>query len=257
MLPSPHHRNQSFIYPLALVTGAAHRLGKAFALCLARQGYAIVLHYHSSAEKAATAVEDIRAVGVPVFPVQANLGNESEIRSLFTSIDSLVNKPDSQLMSLKVLVNSAAIMAHADAQSMSTAEFDAAINLNLRAPFLCAQMAYHRMTPGSLIVNISDVAAQKAWPGYPAYTISKAGLDSLTKVLARSFAPKVRVNAIAPGLVLSSNNIPPEEWRRLVRRLPSQRAASMDELGTALEFLLKNEYITGQTIVVDGGYSLL
>ncbi len=256
MGPSLASDNQFFCYPLALVTGASHRLGKAFALCLARQGYAIVLHYHSSAEKVAAAVDDICAVGVPVFPMQADLRDESEIRSLFASINSLVNEPASRVRSLKVLVNSAAIMVRADAQSMLTAEFDAAIDLNLRAPFLCAQMAYHQMMSGSLIVNISDIAAQKAWIGYPAYTISKAGLDSLTRVLARSFAPKVRVNAIAPGLVLAANSSH-EEWDRLVGRLPIQRAASLDELGSALEFLLKNEYITGQTIVVDGGYSLI
>lgn len=257
MLQSYPTGNQPINFPLALVTGAAHRLGKSFALCLARQGYAIVLHYHKAAEKVAEAVDEIRTIGVPVFPVQADLSEESGIRSVFTNIDLLVSKPELKLMPISVLVNSAAIMVSADARNMSTTEFDRAINLNLRAPFLCAQMAYQRMNAGSLIVNISDIAAQKAWTSYPAYTISKAGLDALTKVLARSFAPIVRVNAIAPGLVLPSDDIQPTDWSRLVRRLPAQRAASLDELCAALEFLLKNEYITGQTIVVDGGYSLL
>jgi NAD(P)-dependent dehydrogenase (short-subunit alcohol dehydrogenase family) len=244
-------------YPLALVTGAAHRLGRAFAISLARQGYAIVLHYHSATEKLAVALDEIRAEGVPVFPIQADLRDESEIHALFTGIDALLERPESGLTSLRMLVNSAAVMGRAEAQNMSSADFDEAINLNLRAPFLCAQMAYARMPAGSLIVNISDVAAQKVWTGFPAYVISKAGLDSLTKILARSFAPKVRVNAIAPGLVLASDDTPPAEWSRLVRRIPAQRAASLDELGMALEFLQKNEYITGQVIVVDGGYSLI
>jgi NAD(P)-dependent dehydrogenase (short-subunit alcohol dehydrogenase family) len=244
-------------YPLALVTGAAHRLGKVFALSLARQGYAIILHYHSSDEKVEASANEIRAAGMPVFPLRADLRDESEIRSLFDKIDALQNNPSLQLGSLKILINSAAVMVHFDARAISTAEFDEAISLNLRAPFLCSQMAYPRMSPGSVIVNISDIAAQKVWAGYPAYTISKAGLDSLTKVLARSFAPKVRVNAIAPGLVLGSRDMQPEDWDRLISRLPSRRAASLDELSSALEFLLKNEYITGQTIVVDGGYSLL
>jgi len=244
-------------YPLALVTGAAHRLGKAFAMSLARQGYAIVLHYYSATEKLSAAMDELSAVGVPVFPMRADLRDETEIRSMFAGIDALLAKPELKLTSLKLLVNSAAIMTHTDAQNMSGAEFDAAISLNLRAPFLCAQQAYARMPAGGLIVNISDIAAQKAWTGYPAYTVSKAGLDALTKVLARSFAPKVRVNAIAPGLALASDDTPAEEWGRLVRRIPSQRVATLDELGLALEFLQKNEYITGQVIVVDGGYSLI
>ena len=113
------------------------------------------------------------------------------------------------------------------------------------------------MKRGGLIVNVSDIGAEKAWSGFPSYTISKAALETLTKVLARSFAPSVRVNAIAPGLVLPSENVSDEEWDRLVERLPLKRPATAEEVASALEFLLKNEYVTGQTIVVDGGYSLL
>ncbi len=244
-------------YPLALVTGGGHRLGKAFAICLARLGYGIVLHYFSSGEKVAETEREIRQLGVPVFQVKADLRDELDIRSLFAYIDALINQPELNLGPLSVLVNSAAIMPGADIQTMGVHEFDSVIDLNLRAPFLCAQLAYHRMTHGGLIVNISDIAAQKTWKGYPAYTISKAGLDSLTKVMARSFAPRVRVNSIAPGLVLPGEESSPEEWNRLVKRLPVQRAASLDELCAALEFLIKNEYIIGQIIVVDGGFSLI
>jgi NAD(P)-dependent dehydrogenase (short-subunit alcohol dehydrogenase family) len=113
------------------------------------------------------------------------------------------------------------------------------------------------MTEAGLIVNITDVGAQKAWSRYPSYTVSKAALESLTRILARALAPKIRVNAIAPGLVLPSDIVPPEEWERLIKRLPLKRPARTEEIASALEFLLKNEYITGQTIVVDGGYSLI
>jgi NAD(P)-dependent dehydrogenase (short-subunit alcohol dehydrogenase family) len=108
-----------------------------------------------------------------------------------------------------------------------------------------------------LIVNITDIGAQKAWSRYPSYTVSKAGLESLTKMLARALAPTVRVNAIAPGLVLPSDVVTPEQWGKLVERLPLKRAATLEEVTSALEFLIRNEYITGQTIVVDGGYSLI
>ena len=113
------------------------------------------------------------------------------------------------------------------------------------------------MTSGGLIVNITDIGALKAWSRYPSYTVSKAALESLTRLLARALAPKIRVNAIAPGLVLRSDVVTAEQWDKLVQRLPLKRAATLEEITSALEFLIKNEYITGQTIVVDGGYSLL
>jgi NAD(P)-dependent dehydrogenase (short-subunit alcohol dehydrogenase family) len=236
--------------PLALVTGGARRLGRAFALALARQGFAILLHYHHSEEEAAATADAIRALGMPVYPLQVDLTSSTNIESLFSNLDTLPHP-------LKVLVNSAALMPRGDVRTLSAVDFDAAIALNLRAPFLCAQEAAKRMEAGGLIVNMTDVGAQKAWSGFPAYTVSKAALDSLTRVLARSLAPKIRVNAIAPGLVLPSEHVSPEEWERLVGRLPLKRPASVDEVAAALEFLLKNEYITGQTIVVDGGYSLI
>jgi NAD(P)-dependent dehydrogenase (short-subunit alcohol dehydrogenase family) len=136
-------------------------------------------------------------------------------------------------------------------------DWDLALDLNLRAPFLLAQQAATRMTEGGLIVNITDIGAQKAWSRYPAYTVSKAGLESLTKMLARAFAPSIRVNAIAPGLVLPSDVVTREKWDKLVDKLPLKRAATLDEVTSALEFLIRNQYITGQTIVVDGGYSLI
>jgi pteridine reductase len=113
------------------------------------------------------------------------------------------------------------------------------------------------MTEGGLIVNISDVGAQKAWSRFPSYTVSKAALESLTRILARAYAPTIRVNAIAPGFVLQSDIVPAEEWDRLINRVPLKRPARPEEIASALEFLCKNEYITGQTIVVDGGYSLV
>ncbi len=242
-------------FPLALVTGAAHRLGKAFALALARQGYAILLHYNTSTTQALAVADEIRAAGAPVFPVQADLTDEAQIDRLFSVMDDALKTPD--LGPLSVLVNSAALMHRADARSLTVAAFDATLALNLRAPFLCAQRAFPRMTAGGLIVNITDIAAQKTWSGFPDYTVSKSALATLTGVLARSFAPAVRVNAIAPGLVLPADDMLPEEWQRLVRRMPLQRPAEMDEITSTLEFLLKNKYVTGQTIVVDGGYSLI
>jgi len=232
--------------PLALVTGAAHRLGKSFALTLARLGYDIVLHYYSADDAALQTKAEIEALKRNVFLAPADLTNPTQIHSLLSNIKSL-----------DVLVNSAAFMPSGNVNALSIENWDTALDLNLRAPFLLAQEASKKMNDGSSIINISDVGSQKAWSRYPSYTVSKAALESLTKILARALAPKIRVNAIAPGFVLQSDIVPAEEWDRLIGRVPLKRPARTEEITSALEFLLKNEYITGQTIVVDGGYSLI
>jgi pteridine reductase len=236
--------------PLAVVTGAAHRLGKVFAITLARKGYAIVLHYWSSRDEARTSADELRALGVQVYPVQADLSVAEGFAALFSAVDEVPHR-------LGVLVNSAAIMPAGGSSTQTVKEWDEVLNLNLRAPFFCAREAAARMPDGGLILNVTDVAARKAWSKYPAYSASKAGLEMITGVLARSFAPNIRVNAIAPGLVLPSALTSNAEWDRLIQRLPLKRAGTVDEISEAFRFLLENEYVTGQTLVVDGGYSLL
>jgi NAD(P)-dependent dehydrogenase (short-subunit alcohol dehydrogenase family) len=148
-------------------------------------------------------------------------------------------------------------MPSGNVESLTLENWDTSLDLNLRAPFLLAQECSKKMIEGGLIVNITDVGAQKTWSRYPSYTVSKTALESLTKILARALAPTIRVNAIAPGFVLPSDMVSGEEWQRLINRIPLKRPARAEEIASALEFLLKNEYITGQTIVVDGGYSLI
>jgi len=241
-------------FPLALVTGAAHRLGKTFALALARRGYAILLHYHHSADEAAATADEIRSLGVPAHLVQSDLTTDAGIAHLVSSLDSRLATDDSQL---KVLVNSASVMQKTDIRLTSAADWDATLALNLRAPFLLAQQVAGRMEEGGLIVNITDVGAHKLWTGYPAYVVSKSALETLTRLQAKAYAPGIRVNAIAPGLVLPSENVTPEEWDKLVERLPLKRPAALDEVAAALTFLLDTPSVTGQTVTVDGGYSLV
>lgn len=235
---------------LAIVTGAAHRLGKALALALARRGYAILLHYHRADYPAAQTAAEIEALGSAAYPVRADLTDPQQVDFLYTVVDNLPHP-------LGLLVNSAAVMPQGDVRHLSLADWDTALNLNLRAPFLMAQRAAQRMITGGLIVNITDVGAQKAWSSYPAYTVSKAALESLTRVLARALAPDIRVNAIAPGLVLPSAGMPPAQWQRLVEKTPLARTVQTDEIAATLNFLLDTPALTGQTVTVDGGYSLL
>jgi pteridine reductase len=236
--------------PLALVTGAAHRLGKLFAMTLARRGFAILLHHHHAVEEAAATAEEIRFLGVPAYLVQADLTNNASLFSLLSGLDALPHQ-------LGILVNSASVMQRTGIQATSPDDWDAAFALNLRAPFLLAQQAASRMGEGGLIVNISDVGARKYWTGFPAYVVSKSALETLTRLLAKAYAPGIRVNAIAPGLVLPSDDMAQEEWGKLVERLPLKRPTTLNEVAAALEFLVDNPSITGQTIVVDGGNSLI
>jgi NAD(P)-dependent dehydrogenase (short-subunit alcohol dehydrogenase family) len=232
--------------PLALVTGAAHRLGKVFVLTLARQGFDIVLHYHRSQEAALQTQAEVESVGRRVTLSQVDLTDPAQIQSLVSPLEAL-----------DVLVNSAAFMPGGNVDALTLENWDTSLDLNLRAPFILSQECAKKMSEGGLIVNITDVGAQKTWSRYPSYTVSKAALESLTRILARALAPRIRVNAIAPGFVLQSDIVSEEEWQRLMNRIPLKRPARTEEIASALEFLLKNEYITGQTIVVDGGYSLI
>lgn len=235
---------------LALVTGAAHRLGREIALGLARAGFAIGLHYHRSEAQAQRTAEELRReTGRPVHLLEGDLTQADAIERLFEQVDLLPQH-------LRVLVNSAGVMTRGRVQELSVADWDATLALNLRAPWLCARAAAARMSDGGVIVNISDSGAQRAWTGYAAYNVSKAGLDALTRILARSLAPKIRVAAVAPGLVLPGGDIPPEDWDRLVQRLPLQKPAAVQSIVQAVLFIVQNEDITGSTLVIDDGYQL-
>ena len=236
---------------LALVTGGAVRLGREIALALAREGYAVALHYHSSADKAKKTAREIEKLGVPVYLLQADLREPGQIQSCFTKMAELPQP-------LAVLVNSASVMPRGDLRSLPVAEWDDTLAVNLRAPWLCAQAAAELMqSRGGIIINLSDSGARKTWTGFPAYAISKAGLEVLTRLLARSLAPAIRVNAVAPGLILPSEDTSPDDWQRLVRRLPVKRQGTPQDVVQAVLFLIKNRYITGETLIVDGGYQLI
>ncbi|HEX9018065.1 MAG TPA: SDR family oxidoreductase [Anaerolineaceae bacterium] len=236
--------------PLALVTGAAHRIGRAIALALAGQGYAIGLHYHQARDEAAQTAEAISALGAPAYLLPADLTDPVQVKELFSRVAALPHP-------LRVLVNSAAAMLRGDLRELSVDAWDAALDLNLRAPWLCAREAARLMPDGGVIINITDSGAHKAWTGYPAYVISKSGLEVLTRLLARALAPAVRVNAVAPGLILPSSDLPEGQWQRLVERLPLKAGGQPEDVANAVLFFVQNSYITGQVLAVDGGYQLL
>jgi len=237
--------------PLAVVTGAARRVGRLIALHLADQGYAIGLHYHKSrAEAESTANEISQKTGVPVYLLPANLTAPDEIKALFVEVKRIPHE-------LRLLVNSAALMTPSDLTTLDTDSWDALFDLNTRAVWLCSREAAALMSHGGVILNISDAGAGKNWARYGGYVVSKAAVESLTRVMALQLAPEVRVCAIAPGLLMRAENQSVEEWERLVEKVPLKRSAEKEEFFAAMDFLISNQYITGEVIALSGGYQLL
>jgi pteridine reductase len=234
---------------VALVTGGAHRVGRGIALALARAGADVLVHYHASADAAAETVAAIQGLGRRSRAVGADLGDPEGVAQLFAGLDGATAGR------LDVLVNSAAIMERGDVLTLSAAEWDRTLAVNLRAPFLCAQQAARRMLAGDggVIINIADVAGLRPWAGYPHHSVSKAGLIMLTQVLARALAPRVRVNAVAPGPVAAPQGWDAARWQTVWSRLPLQRAGSPDDVGEAVVYLVQADFVTGEVLVVDGG----
>lgn len=238
---------------VALVTGAGRRLGKAIALQLGREGFSVGVHYHNSSEGARETVEQIVAFGSNALPVEADQEDRDEIFKA-------VNVVEESLGPIDILINSAAIFYRQPFPETDLELWDHHINTNLRGPWLfaCAVAPGMRKRGAGKIVNILDVAVDRPWPGYLPYTAAKAGLAALIKGLARTLAPEIQVNGIAPGIIL-----PPEEWTeedlsKALARVPMKRTGTAEEIAETVMFLVNGpDYITGAIIPVDGGQSVV
>jgi len=232
---------------VALVTGGAHRVGRHIAQALGREGCDLVVHYHQSRAEAEATVEDLVRAGTRAVAVQADLRDPGGVTHLFQEVDRLRGRLD-------VLVNSAAILSPVDLLSATFADWASTMDLNLRATFFCVQAAARRMQDrGGAIVNISDVAGQRPWRRYPIHSISKAGVDMLTRTAALALAPKIRVNGIAPGPVEKPARMAEDRWAEIGRALPLQRSGSGGDVAAAVVFLLQTDSVYGETLAVDGG----
>lgn len=235
----------------ALVTGGAVRVGRAIALALGRAGYSVAIHYHASAGAAESAAAALRNDAAKALPLQADLSKPEEVRRLFQRIADAWGRLD-------LLVNNAAVFPRARPGEVRVADWDHVFAVNLRAPFLCAREAARLMgEAGGAIVNIADVAAFEAWPAYAPYAASKAGLVSLTRSLARAWAPRVRVNAVAPGAVLLPEGTDEEARRAAAGRAALGRVGQPEDVARAVLYLAEAEYVTGDVLRVDGGAHLL
>lgn len=230
----------------ALVTGAGRRLGRAIAEALGARGMRVVVHYHGSADGARATAAAIEKAGGSAHLLQADLLDPGAPAELVRAAAELCG-------GLDLVVNSAAIMVRTPLGTVTPEQWDRTMSLNLRAPFFVAQAAATVMRPGGSVINMADLAAYETWPAYVPHGISKAGVVQMTRALARALAPAVRVNAVAPGAVLL-----PEEWdessaQRLASTTPLGRIGEPQDVIDAILYLASAPYVTGQTLIVDGG----
>lgn len=232
---------------VAIVTGAGIRVGQALAIALGRERMRVAVHYHASADGAQETAKEIEKAGGEAVLFQADLGSAR-------GPSELVEKVAAHFGSLAVVVNSAAIMERTPIGAVTTQIWDSIFALNLRAPFMIAQDAAPILKKeGGAIVNIADLAAFESWPQYVPHSISKAAVVKMTSALARVLAPEIRVNAIAPGAVLLPEGWEQESADKLISTTPLQQLGSPDDVVDAMLYLLRSDFITGETIIVDGG----
>jgi NAD(P)-dependent dehydrogenase (short-subunit alcohol dehydrogenase family) len=232
----------------ALVTGGAVRLGRALALGCAEAGMDVAIHYHASADPAEEAVALCRARGVRSVAIQGDLRRADACRAVVAEAERALGGVD-------VLVNSAAGFLARDVADVTEADFEAAVALNLKAPFFCAQAAAPGMAARGWgrIVNVGDVAGLEPWPSFAVHGATKAGLLMLTRSLAQALAPEILVNAIAPGTVLMPDGSSSEAVARSAAKTVLGRIGEPADVVGALLYLLQADYVTGHTLVVDGG----
>ncbi|MDP7289840.1 MAG: SDR family oxidoreductase [Phycisphaerae bacterium] len=236
---------------LALVTGAARRVGRCIALSLARAGADVIVHYNHSADDAGETVEMIRDIGRRAELLQADLSQPDQIEAMMRRVGELFPDPDRPL---GVLVNNASVYNRTPLATLTADQWDMEMDVNARAAALCISRAMPLLSPGASIVNITDVSAEDPRAALPAYCASKAALLAVTKSTAKALAPAVRVNAVAPGAILWEDEISETQKKFVLAQVPMKRTGRPEDIAAAVIFLCQNEYITAQTIRVDGGW---
>jgi NAD(P)-dependent dehydrogenase (short-subunit alcohol dehydrogenase family) len=235
---------------VALVTGAAKRLGRVVALRLADEGADVVVHYGKSANQAREAVDEIEKRGRRAASFSAELTSVPAIQRLFEDAGRHFGRLD-------ILVNSAASFLEAKFGETTESQWDASLDTNLKALFFCSQAAapYLERSGRGVIINFSDIGGLLGWREFLPHSISKAGIIMMTRVFAKELAPKVRVNAIAPGTITMPGD-PPEWEADYIRRAPLKRSGRPEEIADAVVYLITAEFMTGQVLVLDGGRTL-
>ena len=235
---------------VALVTGAAKRIGRSVALRLAAEGADVGVNYRSSKGEAEEVVAEIAAMGRHAAAFRADVAKREDVTAMFAAVEKEFGRLD-------ILVNNAGMFFSAKFEELTEEQWDRILNTNLKSQFLCSQAATRMLRRGGhgRIINFASLGGLLPWPAYTHYCVSKAGVIMLTRCLARALAPEITVNAIAPGTISFPGDAP-ELAEDFIRRAPLRRTGSPQDIGDAVVFLAQSAFVTGQVIVVDGGRSL-
>ena len=233
---------------VALITGGARRIGRALALGLARRGMRVAFSYRTSACEAGQTAREIKSLGVHALAVRADLSRARDIQQLVRRVSTRFGRLDA-------LINCAANFERVPFDELSERDWDRALDANLKGPFLCALYASRAMgARGGKIINFADWAGVRPYRHYLPYCVSKGGVITLTKALAKELAPRVQVNAIAPGPILPPPDMSLAARRRVARRVPLKRWGGPADLVNTVIFLLEGtDFMTGSVVYVDGG----
>lgn len=236
-----------------LVTGGAKRVGRHFVERLSQVGHGVVIHANSNAGEAEHLAGQLRKSNPNVWTIAADLSDHAAACALIGQASQVAGG------TLSGLVNSASVFDYDAPGAMDLAVFETAMAVNLRAPALLSEAFAAQASPArdNCIVNMLDMKLWSMNPDFYSYTMSKAGLLAATDMMARAFAPAVRVNAIAPGLLLPSYDQTQDEFERVASKNPLGRPIALDDVSSALEFLMSNTSLTGQVIHVDNGQRLV
>jgi NAD(P)-dependent dehydrogenase (short-subunit alcohol dehydrogenase family) len=237
--------------PVALVTGAARRIGAAIARDLARQGWAVAIHYRASRTEAEALAREIEAEGGRTATIACDLAREAEV-------ETLVPRAVEALGALTCLINNASVFEMDKIDSVTRESWDRHIETNLRAPLVLSQ-AFARQLPEGVDGNIVNLLDQRVWkltPYFLSYTVAKSALWTLTRTLALALAPRIRVNGIGPGPALPSERQSLEQFRHQQAAVPLQHGPELAEIAAAVRFILASPSMTGQMIALDGGEHL-
>ncbi len=233
---------------VSLVTGAGRRIGRALALALGDTDCRVAVHYNRSEQDANETASLIKAMGKEAITVKADLEDPTQVEALAAHVNE-------QLGPIEIMVNNASVFDKAGLKEVSAKELDRHFAINVRAPFLLAKSMNEQLATGSpgKIINLNDW--RKARPTRFAYGVTKSALSGLTRTLALSMAPNVQVNEIALGAILPPSDIPIDRPRDeiTIKLGPADRMGSLNEVADAMMMLIKNDFITGETINVDGG----
>jgi NAD(P)-dependent dehydrogenase (short-subunit alcohol dehydrogenase family) len=255
----PHAAGKPLVGKTVLITGAARRLGRASALCLAQAGADVAITFRNSAREARETVVDLSGLGVRAFAFHCDVTRENEVQRMMKDAGRELGRID-------ILVNNAANYETVEFEELTVQQWDAIFASNTRGPFLVTREAlkWMRRKRGkdsgpieAKIINMGSLGGLKPWPSHAHYCSSKAALHMLTKVMAKALAPEIAVNAVAPGMIDLGERAAAVFMRRMAKQTPMQRNGRAEEIAKAvLFFATAPQFITGQILTVDGGLGL-